>query len=62
VTPGGWLEVFAAVHLAQATRAGWSAARMGEMLMREAEKAIQGARVFSTAQTEAEEAALACWV
>jgi nucleotide-binding universal stress UspA family protein len=39
VAPGGWLEVFTAVHLAEASRTGVSAPRVAEELQRAAEEA-----------------------
>jgi nucleotide-binding universal stress UspA family protein len=39
VDPGGLLEVFTAVHLVEATFAGWSASRIAEQLEREAGEA-----------------------
>jgi nucleotide-binding universal stress UspA family protein len=39
VTDDGWLEVFTAVHLAEASLAGWSSSRVAEELEQEAERA-----------------------
>jgi nucleotide-binding universal stress UspA family protein len=41
VEPDGWLEIFSAVKLAEATRAGWSAARIADELWQEAGAAIE---------------------
>lgn len=53
VTPGGWLELFAAVQLGQAGRAGWSAPRVAEELARETDEAIRKAEEIAggTAET-----------
>jgi nucleotide-binding universal stress UspA family protein len=53
VTDDGWLEVFTAVYLAEATLAGWSSSRVAEELEREAREtsrrgaAIAGPRATS---------------
>jgi nucleotide-binding universal stress UspA family protein len=41
VTPDGWIEVFTAVHLAEANLAGWSAPRIRADFEREADEALQ---------------------
>lgn len=43
VEPGGWLEVFSAVHLAEATLAGFSAPRLAAELERDAAQALRAA-------------------
>jgi nucleotide-binding universal stress UspA family protein len=52
VTPDGRLELFTAVHLAEANRAGWSAARMRAELEQEADEALH--KGFEVAGTRAE--------
>lgn len=41
VEPDGRLEVFGAVHVAEASRAGWSAARIADELWQQAEDALE---------------------
>jgi nucleotide-binding universal stress UspA family protein len=44
VTADGWIEAFAAAHLADATLAGWSASSFAEQLEREAAVALEAAK------------------
>jgi nucleotide-binding universal stress UspA family protein len=41
LAPGGWLEVFTAVHLAEANRAGWSASWLAAEFEREGREALR---------------------
>ncbi len=44
VTADGWIEAFAAAHLAEAALAGWSASRLAEQMEREAAGALDTAK------------------
>lgn len=44
VSPDGWIEAFAAVHLAEAALAGWSSSRLAEQIEREAADALEVAK------------------
>ncbi len=54
VADDGWLEIFTAVHLAEATLAGWSAARMAAELEDEARDAIRRGEEIAGARAESQ--------
>jgi len=52
VTADGWIEAFAAAHLAEAARAGWSASRLAEQMEREAAGAARKAERLAKKQAK----------